>query len=427
MKYINEEAEECLLATMVMDPSIIENVFMEISESDISSQNNKLMFLAIQQLKAKKIGIDIKSINMHLAGKVNPGKIAALADIVPSGANWQYYVREVKKHSLYRGYMEMLEEAKAYSPDNGRDITEQITEMNKTLAKLLESAGTEKIEKSMYEVMVRTEKEIDKYIENKGKMTGYKTGFRALDKYTDGIQHNLIIIGARPSIGKTALLETVLINISKLNDVPVALFEIEMTEIAIGLRAISGQANINARLIRSGKVNKEDSKETSIQMYDAMVELSSLKFYLDDKTSEIHKIASRMRYMARCLGVKVFGIDHLSIIENSNNKKPRHEQMADIIEIFRALKKELNVSIILLAQLTRTAEGEKPKLNDLRETGVAEQSADDVWMLYRDRQASINQTKIQTKLMIMKQREGPCGDIDLVFNTEIVKYFETEE
>ena len=124
--------------------------------------------------------------------------------------------------------------------------------------------------------------------------------------------------------------------------------------------------------------------------------------------------------------VKVFGIDHLSLIKSQETRKPRHEQMADIIGVLRELKKELGITIILLSQLTRTAEGEKPKLNDLRETGASEQDADDVWMIYRERQADAEQRMIPTKLMIMKQREGPCGDIDLMFNTEIVKYFESE-
>jgi len=426
MNFINDEAERCLLASMVMDNSIIDNVFMEIAENDIAGQVNRDIYLAIHALHSKRVGVDIKSIANLAQGKVNPAEIAVLTDIVPSGANWEFYAKTVKKHSLYRGYYNLIEEAKNYNPDFGKAIIEQIADMNKELAKLQESAGAEKLEKSMYQVMLSTEKKINFYVENKGKLTGYKTGFDKLDFYTDGVQRDLIIIGARPSIGKTALLETVLINISKLNDVPVALFEIEMTEEAIGLRAVAGQANINVRQIKSGRINPIDSKETHFRMSEAMVELSGLKFYLDDKTSEIHKIASRIRYMARCLGVAVFGIDHLSIIDNSNNKKPRHEQMAEIIEILRALKKELNVTIILLAQLVRGAEGEKPKLSDLRETGVAEQSAEDVWMLYRDRQASIEQKLIPTKLMIMKQREGPCGDIDLMFNTEIVKYFESE-
>jgi replicative DNA helicase len=425
MQFINEEAERGLLASMIMNNSIIENVFMEIGDGDFGMQGNRLIYRAIQTLKTKHVGVDIHTIYGELAGSVvSPADIASLNGELPSGSNWDYYLKLVKKHSLYRGYTAMVEEAKRYNPDNGIDITEQITEMNKTLAALFESAGTEKTEKSMYQVMLSTEKQIDFYVENKGKLTGFKTGFSNLDYYTDGIQRDLVIIGARPSIGKTALLETLLINIAKLNDVPVALFEIEMTDVQIGLRAIAGNANINVRQIKSGRINKDDSKDTHHRMSETMVELSCLKFYLDDKTNEIHKIASRIRYMARCMGVKVFGIDHLSIIDNSNNKKPRYEQMSEVVEILRALKKELNVTIILLAQLTRAAEGEKPKLSDLRETGVAEQSAEDVWMLYRERQGNIEQKMIPTKLMIMKQREGPCGDIDLVFNTEIVKYFE---
>jgi len=427
MQFINNEAERCLLASMVMDNSIIENVFMSINDGDFGVQANRAIYGAIQSLKTKRVGVDITTIFEELKGSiVSPAEIATLTDIVPSGANWEYHATAVKETSLIRGYFAAIDEARQYDPVGGKDISEQIMQINKTLSMLFESAGTEKIEKTMYQVMLATEKKIEFYIKNKGNLTGYKTGFGKLDFYTDGIQHNLIIIGARPSIGKTALLETLLINIAKLNNVPVGLFEIEMTEEQIGLRAIAGNANINVRQIKSGRINPIDSKETHYRMSETMVELSTLKFYLDDKTSEIHKIAARIRYMARCLGVNVFGIDHLSIVENKNNKKPRHEQMAEVVETLRALKKELGVTIILLAQLTRAAEGEKPTLADLRETGVAEQSAEDVWMLYRDRQAGIDQKIIPTKLMIMKQREGPCGDIDLMFNTEIVKYFESE-
>lgn len=428
MQFINNEAERCLLASMVMDNSIIENVFMEIGDNDFGIQGNRIVYGAMQKLKAKRVGIDIKTLYGELVGSsISPGDIATLTDEVPSGSNWKYYAKQVKDHALYRGYMAMLEEAKEYNPEtSGIDLIAKIEGLGKTLAKLSESAGTEKLEKTMYEVMLASEQKINGYIASKGKMTGYKTGFGRLDFYTDGIQPNLIIIGARPSIGKTALLETLMINISKLNDVPVALFEIEMTDVAIGIRAISGEANLNTRQIRSGFINKIDRKESYIKMGEAMVTLSGLKFYLDDKTSDITKLASRIRYMARCLGVKVFGIDHLSLIKSPETRKPRHEQMADIIGVLRELKKELGVTIILLSQLTRTAEGEKPKLNDLRETGASEQDADDVWMIYRERQADAEQRMIPTKLMIMKQREGPCGDIDLMFNTEIVKYFESE-
>ena len=225
MQFVNNEAERCLLASMVMDNSIIENVFMEIGDNDFGTQGNRLIYGAMQKLKSKRVGVDIKTLFEELLGSVVfPDEIATLTDEVPSGANWEYYARIVKKHSLYRGYYAMIEEAKQYNPDTGKDITEQISDMNKSLAMLFEAAGTEKAEKTMYQVMLATEKKINWFVENKGNLTGFKTGFGKLDYYTDGVQRNLIIIGARPSIGKTALLSTLLINISKQNDVPVALF-----------------------------------------------------------------------------------------------------------------------------------------------------------------------------------------------------------
>ena len=426
MTFTNPEMERCLISSMVVDNSIIENVTMEIAENDFSVQTNRMLFETILSLKSKRVAVDVKTLYEELKNTdIPPVEIATLTDVVPSGANWEFYAKAVKKHSLYRGYVEILESAKEYNPDTSKlEIGDQIVELNKALSKLAEASGSEKLEKSMYEVMLTTEKAINRYIENKGKINGFRSGFPKLDYYTDGIQKNFIIIGARPSIGKSSLIETLLINIAKLNDVPVCLFEIEMTEVQIGLRAVAGEAQINTRHIRSGFVNKVDRPDVYAKMGLAMCELSGLKFYLDEKTNEIHRLASRIRYLARCKGVQVFGIDHLSIIKNANNRIPRHEQMAEVVEILRGLKKELGVTIILLAQLRRETEGSKPNLADLRETGVAEQSAEDVWMLYRDRQADINQKTIPTKLMIMKQREGPCGDIDIMFNTETVKFYE---
>ena len=181
MTFINEEAERCLLASMVMDNSIIENVFMEISENDIASQNNRLIYLAVQKLRAQKVGVDIKTLVEMTIGKVNPAEVATLSDVVPTGENWSFYAKKVKAHALYRGYWALIEKAKTYNPDSGIDISEQIVELNKELAKLQESAGTEKLEKTMFEVMLATEKKIDFFIENKGRLTGYKTGFNRLD------------------------------------------------------------------------------------------------------------------------------------------------------------------------------------------------------------------------------------------------------
>lgn len=424
MQFINNEAERCLLGSMVMDNSIIENVTLEVAQEDFGDIENQIIYQGIQKLNAQRISINVASLFTELKGKgIDPASIATLTNEVPSGNNWAYYAKKVKSHALYRGNVEEIQIAQGFNPDT-QDIESHIENRIRTLTKLLDSAGTIRREKTMYEVMLESEKKINFYNENKGKLTGYKTGFGRLDFYTDGIQHNLIIIGARPSIGKTALLETLMLNICELNNVPCALFEIEMTVAQIGVRAISGTADINTRHIRSGFINQQDNPSSFRKMGEAMVKLSQLPFYLDDVTNEIHKIATRIRYLARCKGVKVFGIDHLSIIENCNTKKPRHEQMAETVEILRALKKELNVAIFLLAQLVRGAEGEKPKLNDLRETGVAEQSAEDVWMIYRERQADVEQKYIPTKLMIMKQREGPCGDVDLLFNTHSVKFVE---
>lgn len=424
MDFINVEAERCLIGSMVMDNSIIENVIMEIAADDFGDFDNRRIYQAIQKLNSQGVEVALPSIYNELAStNINPAVIASLTNEVPTGANWQYYCKTVKKHSLYRGNAEEIETAKLTNVDN-EDMEKVIENRIRRLTELLESAGTIKREKTMYEVMLETEKKINFYNENKGRLTGYKTGFSRLDFYTDGVQNNLIIIGARPSVGKTALLETLMLNICELNNVPCAMFEIEMTIAQIGIRAISGTADINSRHIRSGFINNTDRPDSYFKMGEAMVKLSQLPFYVDETTTEIHKIATRIRYLARCKGVKVFGVDHLSIIENNNERTPRHERMGECIEILRALKKELGVTIILLMQLKRDAEGQKPTLSDLRETGVAEQSAEDVWMIYRDRQTDIEQKQIPTKLMIMKQREGPCGDVDIVFNTQTVKFTE---
>lgn len=424
MEFVNADAERCLLGAMFLDNSIIENVLMVLSAEDFGDYDNRKIYQAVQTLNAKGVSVGLNTVWPEMVNTgVLPGTVASITNQVPSGANWDYYCKLVKKHALYRGNAEEIETARL-TDITGKDIEAVIENRIKTLTNLLESVNTSRREKTMYEVMLESEKRVEFYNKNKGKLTGFKTGFSKLDFFTDGVQKNLIIIGARPSIGKTSLLETLMLNICELNAVPCAMFEIEMTSVQIGIRAIAGTADLNTRHIRSGLINQIDRRDSYFKMSEAMVKLSQLPFFIDESTNEIHKMARRIRYLARCKGVQVFGIDHLSIIENDNNKKPRHEQMAEVVEILRALKKELNVTIILLAQLIRGAEGEKPKLSDLRETGVAEQSAEDVWMIYRDRQTDIEEKIIPTKLMIMKQREGPCGDVDIYFKTQTVKFVE---
>ena len=411
MKYADVELEKAVLGCMLVDNSVIVNVANFLQDADFSQETNRKIYAAILKLNGEKRPADIVALaSMNLG---NPAYISTLTDVVPTGSNWDFYARKVKNLALCRRFAEIVRAD--ISEETALDV---IGDTARQMLALADRSGASTKVKTLRDVMPAICDRMTEAMKHKGELWGLDTGFANLNEYLCGFQPEYIIIGARPSIGKSAFGMNMAVNMAKKGHKGVY-FQLEMTDEAMAFRAISSESGINMKMIKGGFV---DSGKPLQRVMNAMDLLAGLPLAIEDGMSDIHDIAARIRYLVRCEGYEWAMIDHLSIVRTRNNKVPRYEQHTEISGIIRDLRKELRIPIICLAQLGRGTEGKAPSLADLRETGSYEQDADTVMFLHRDRADDKGVTSIPTDLIIAKQRDGACGVAKLVFLPQVIAF-----
>lgn len=416
MKFADLELERCVLGSMLIDNSVIVNIANYIGTDDFSSETNRKIYKGILELNASGKPADIVALNfMNLS---EPVYIAELTDTVATGAQWEFYSKKLKTLSLVRSYFGVIEK---YKGVNEQNILESIGDVSRELLRLADKSGSSAKVKTLKDVMPAVCDRLSYATKHKGELFGLDTGFKQLNEYLGGLQPGYVFIGARPSVGKTACGMNIAVNMAK-KGIKGVIFQLEMSDEAIAFRAISSEAGISMGLIKGGFI---DSGTPLNRVIRAMETIGELPLAIEDNMSEIHEIEARIRYLVRCEGYQFAMIDHFSIIKTKNNRVQRHEQYTEISGIIRDLRRELKIPIIVLAQLRRDAEGKVPTLADIRETGSAEQDADTVIFIHRDRQEDIGQTEIPAEFIIAKQRDGACGTIPMTFYPQMVKFADT--
>lgn len=416
MKNVDNDMEICVLGCMVRDNSIIPNITDAVCESDFFSQTNREIFRAI--LRLNQCGRPVDIVAVHNEVKKDPGYIASITDAVPTAANWKYYANIVKRLSQTRDFVEIVEECKEVRPDN---IDEKLTMFVEKAIRVSDNQGGADI-KTCREMMIGVINNLDKAVRFRGAISGIDTGFSDLNNILDGIQNEYIILGARASIGKTALAVNIAKNMVRKN-IPVGYFSLEMSGESLMMRMLSDETTVQARVLRSGMLG--GNQLTAIN--NKGFEMAGYPLYVMDKTrGELTKIISKSRYMVRVMGVKCLFIDHASLIRHPDRKMKRFEQFSEISNELQALQRELNVPIILLAQLGRESEGKSPTLADLRESGGFEQDADTVILMHRERKLAEGQRAIETDIDIAKNRNGACGMVKLMFFPEYIRFSNME-
>jgi len=381
------------------------------------SQLNRDIFRTIIKLNKNSMPVDIKAISNEIGKEY--GYIAELTDKVPSGANWKYYTEQVKKLSQTRAFLDVIQEAKEVTVQT---IEKNITEFINKAIKISDNQGGEDI-KSCRDMMLSVIKKIEKAVESRGKISGLDTGIESLNNILDGIQSEYIILGARASIGKTALAVNMAKNMAK-QKIPVGYFSLEMSGESLLMRIISDASTVQARLLRNGFLSTQNTQTVCNMGMD----IAEYPLYVVDRTrGELEKIVSKSRYMVRVMGIKCIFIDHASLIRHPDRHLKRYEQFSEISNELQALQRELNVPIIVLAQLGRESEGKKPSLADLRESGGFEQDADTVILMNRDRKLKDGCRMIETEIDIAKNRNGACGEIKLAFFPEYIRFRDIEK
>jgi replicative DNA helicase len=428
----DDSAEQATLGALLLDADAISVALQFLRPEDFYSNANKAVYEAILGLFNKGVKADILTLTGELKqlGKLEgvggAAYVASLTNVVPSSANVEYYVQTVQNQSLRRALLRVSSEIITQSFDQSFEERLILEEAQQKLFDLGDNRQAFKA-KSMHDLVPEVIAIIERLHLAKKEYTGVPSGFDDLDKLTSGFQASeFIVIGARPSMGKTALALSMAANISIQKKIPAAFFTLEMSDMSLLMRLFSSESKINSNALRTGFLSNNadfpNLMEAAGRIYDAplyIVDIPNMKLL------DLRAQARRLRAQQK---VEIVFIDYLGLISSENSRTPRYEQIAEVSRSLKSLARELEVPVVALAQLTRAAEGEKPNLSSLRDSGSIEQDADVVIFLHRERefekteQSDGKTENGKTSLILAKQRNGPVGTVNLTFLSNYAKF-----
>jgi len=351
--------------------------------------------------------------------------LSQLQDSVPSAANLSYYLEIVKEKFLLRRMIQTCSGVVGRIYEFEGEVDQLLDEVEKEVLRVNESRVQTNVQ-GVKDLVHHAIGQIEHFFNRKGELSGLSTGFADLDRMTDGLHGGeMIVIAARPSMGKTSLAMNIAEHVVLEGKVPVGVFSLEMSAESLVLRMMCSIARVNLRQIREGFMSEADFPKLTT----AAGRLSASKLFIDASAGlSILQLRARARRMAQQHGIKLFVVDYLQLLHSTarRSQENRQQEIAEISSGLKALAKELNVPVIVLAQLNREIEKDKsrkPRMSDLRESGSIEQDADLVGLLYKpnagddeESAATVDEAEgIAVNLLIAKQRNGPTGDVSLTF------------
>lgn len=415
----NLEAEQATLGALLLDWEAVGTVIRYLRPENFYSLQNQKIFTAILNLFNNGKTGDIITLteelrnNNELDQAGGPGYISSLTDTVPTSANVEYYAQIVLELSIKRTLIKISNKIIAESHDESIESRAVLENAQKEIFELSDSNQTTEY-KLVRDIIGPTIDVIHRLYKNKKAFTGIASGLTELDTMTSGFQNSeLIIIGARPSMGKTAMALSMLQNITVRDKIPAAFFSLEMSDMQIMQRLIASEGRIPSQKLRSGLLTLQELQK----MQTAAGNLYEAPLYIVDtpnmKLLELRAIARRLKMEK---DIKIIFIDYIGLITTENTQIPRYEQVSEISRSLKSLARELNIPVVALSQVRRDAEQKEPTLADLRESGSIEQDADVVMFIHRDRKSATEEKPdLDTKLIVAKQRNGPIGDLEIIF------------
>ncbi|MBA4147689.1 MAG: replicative DNA helicase [Verrucomicrobia bacterium] len=426
------EAEQGVLGCLLLSPNdcIGECVQKFKSGAEIFYDlRHQSIYQMLIDMYEKKEAIDLITLQQRLKDRQQleaVGGIAyvsALVDQVPSAANLKFYADIIYEKYVLRKMIQTCTNIVARAYEQEGEVDELLDEVERDVLKIVESRVQED-DKTMKSLVQGAINKIEEYFKNQGATTGIATGFADLDKMTSGLQPgDMVVIAARPSMGKTSLAMNIAEHVVIHDKTPVGVFSLEMTAQSLVLRMICSYSRVNFRDIRAGFLSDRDFPKLT----DAASKLTNAPLVIDDTAGlSILQLRAKARRMHQQYGIKLIVIDYLQLLHSSaaRAKENRQQEIADISSGIKALAKELHIPIIVLAQLNREMEKDKnrkPRMSDLRESGAIEQDADLIGMLYKPGSSddedggSAESDAVAVNLLIAKQRNGPTGDVCLTF------------
>lgn len=422
------EAEQSIIGSLLIDRNALSEVSGRLKPKAFYLEKHQEIYDAILELYESSLPVDIITLTDLLAKRGTLEKvgdmdyIASLANAVPTTANVLHYVSIVEDKALLRSLIEASSKIVDLSYQGTMEGTEVLSEAEKTVFDLSQGMNRSGLE-SVNMVLDKAFTQLEELCRNKNDFTGVPSGFTDLDRKTSGFQNSdLILVAARPAMGKTSFVLNIAVN-AALRNYPVAIFSLEMSRLQLVNRLLSSESMVELEKMRTGKLDGEDWKKLSYTLGP----LSKSPIYLDDNAStNVMEMLSKLRKLKLEKGLSLVIIDYLQLMEGRKKTDNRQQEISEISRALKIMAKELNVPVIALSQLSRAPEtrnDHRPILSDLRESGAIEQDADMVMFLYRDdyyNEESENKNVVE--VIIAKHRNGSTGTVELAWIPQFTKF-----
>jgi len=433
----NVDAERAVLGSILLKPDVCDDVALLVRPEDFADEAHQVLYRHLLELhdSGKRIDITIVLERLRTQGDLDRlGGAAAIAEIlqsVPHAAHATHYAQIVRDKAMLRSLIDASTDILRDAYDSVDEPRELVARAESKIFQILEhrsSAEAKPIEKVLEEVMVR----MDARMKHEHALGGVETGFTDLDSLCGGLHNSeLIILAARPSMGKTAFSMNIAENVAINAKQPVLFVSLEMAALELADRLLCSSAQVNGHRLRNGTISQEDRR----RLVQKSAEISSSPLYIDDTPGRtLTEIAAVARRLKRKNGLAMIVIDYLQLIEPDNPRDQRQEQVAKIARRLKTMSRELDIPVLCLAQLNRQAEvsrDNRPRLNHLRESGAIEQDADVVMFVHREEYYQTTdedreRVKGQAEIIIAKQRNGPIGDVKLLWQHDYTRFVNLE-
>ncbi len=429
----SQEAEQSVIGSMIMDSEAVLAASELLVAEDFYGKQYGILFEAINELSAEAKPVDLVTLRDKLKEKDVPQELYSieflgdLVKAVPTSANIRYYAGIVREKSVLRSLIRVTESIanECYLDKEKLDII--LEQSEKKVFEIVQKRGTGDFV-SIRDIVIQSLDNIEAASRNKGSVTGIATGFYDLDYKTAGLQpSDLILIAARPSMGKTAFVLNIAEHVAVRNKITTAIFSLEMSKNQLVNRMLAMESRVNAQQIRTGDLN--DSDWANLMESARIIGESGL--IIDDTPGiSVMELRSKCRKfkLEHRLGLVI--IDYLQLMTGSGRTESRQQEISDISRSLKALAREINCPVIALSQLSRAVEqrpDKRPMLSDLRESGAIEQDADVVMFIYRDEYYNKESERAGiTEIIIGKQRNGPTGTVELAWQDRCMKFVNLE-
>ncbi len=426
----NIDAEIGVLGSMLLDRDAVPDIVEGLRPENFYLESHRRIFQGLIALYDQNRPLDLITLTEHLtkANQIDSiggaSALASIAQAIPTSAHVQEYIRIVKEKAILRSMIHASTEIISNCYHSSEEVDKLLDGAEQKIFDIVQNRSRVNGSYSFKDLVRQSMESIESAYHRKGALTGLASGYTDFDEKTSGLQaSDMIVIAARPSMGKTALALNIAENVVVKEKVPVAVFSLEMSRDQLVQRLLCSHARVNLQHVRRGFLSQKDWP----QLVNSASVLSEAPLYIDDTPGiSVTELRAKARRFKAAFDIRMVVIDYLQLMQTFGGRSEnRQQEISEISRSLKALARELNVPVIVLSQLNRAAENRpdnRPRLSDLRESGAIEQDADLVVLLLRKEYYNPEDCPGEAEVIIAKQRNGPTGDVKLTFLSDYTRF-----